>query len=230
MSGTDAIKPQLDKSNLLMGKLDSQGAHENYRFQQFVDAKIGEYRKEGKDPRMLLDPRDGNPEYLGRPDRLRPFQRTIEESMREFNKQLERKAPTAPPPPEKARQEKDGKKESIAEWIQRQFKRTGNAAEGSIPPAASEPAPVRAETGVAVEDYAFTKDVVNRLSGSHRIALSKYGSLYKDGKMSETELKQQLEITFEPYVKKAGQPDEFLSMKDFHRASMWRCRQFGRCG
>ncbi|MDQ6735827.1 MAG: hypothetical protein M3Z35_17225, partial [Nitrospirota bacterium] len=36
----------------------------------------------------------------------------------------------------------------------------------------------------------FTKDLVNRLSGSHRVALSKYGSLYKEGKMSDTELKQ----------------------------------------
>ena len=36
--------------------------------------------------------------------------------------------------------------------------------------------------------------------------------------MSDTELKQQLEITFEPYVKKKENPDGFLSMKDFNRA------------
>ena len=56
------------------------------------------------------------------------------------------------------------------------------------------------------------------MSGSHRIALAGWAKLYQQGKMQDDDLRRQLEITFEPYVKKAGQPDGFLSLKDFHRA------------
>ena len=36
--------------------------------------------------------------------------------------------------------------------------------------------------------------------------------------MNDEDLRRQLEITFEPYVKKKENPDGFLSLKEFHRA------------
>jgi lysozyme len=142
----DGIKPRIDKSNPLMGKMDPDGAHENYRFQQFVDTQIDAYRKEGKDPGVLLDPT--KPEYLGRPEIVNQFQKTIQQSMATFSQQMQRDVPKPPPTPEKARKEGEG----VADYIQRQwnklFERTGNA-EGSIPPAPAvepqAPAPPKAE-------------------------------------------------------------------------------------
>jgi hypothetical protein len=58
----------------------------------------------------------------------------------------------------------------------------------------------------------------NKMSGSHHIALAEWAKSYQQGKMKDEDLRRQLEITFEPYVKKPGQPDGFLSMKDFNRA------------
>ncbi len=36
--------------------------------------------------------------------------------------------------------------------------------------------------------------------------------------MSDDDLRRQLQIGLEPYVKKQANPDGFLSLKDFHRA------------
>ena len=142
----DAITPQIDKSNMLMGKIDTDGKHENFRFQQFVDEQVDAYRKEGKDPSVLLNPK--SPEYLGNPEIVKQYQKTIQQSMASFAEQLKRDVPKPPPTPEKARKEGEG----VADYIQRQwnklFERTGNA-EGSIPPAPAvepqAPAPPKAE-------------------------------------------------------------------------------------
>jgi lysozyme len=131
----DGMKPQIDKSNPLMGKLDQSGAAENYRFMQYVDTQIDEYREAGKDPRVLLDPT--KPEFLGRPEIIAGFQKSILESGAAFTRQ---NTPKAPPPPEEARKPK----ESFMDWLKREggalFERTGNV-EGSVPPAQAPAAP-----------------------------------------------------------------------------------------
>lgn len=73
------IKPLIDKSNPMLGRIDHDGPHNVYRFERAVSEKIAEYRKANKNPHDLFDP--SKPDYMGRPEALQPFQKTLQESM-----------------------------------------------------------------------------------------------------------------------------------------------------
>lgn len=90
----DSVKSAIGKPNPISGALDPVGSQNLYNFQQYVDAKIAQYRKAGKDPYELFRP--GSPEYLGSPSVLAPFQRTMEDSLNYMQQSLSRTGTTAP--------------------------------------------------------------------------------------------------------------------------------------
>lgn len=81
-----AVEPLIDKSNPLMGKIDQDGKLQAYAFQRFVDQKIAEMREAKKSPLDLFDP--SKPDYLGKPEILRQFQKPFEQSVRDMTGRL----------------------------------------------------------------------------------------------------------------------------------------------
>jgi hypothetical protein len=77
-----SVKPLLDKSNPLMGKIDQTGPQQVYKFTMDLRKKVDEYRKAGKDPRDLMDP--SKPEsYMGGPAALSRYQKPMQQSMQD---------------------------------------------------------------------------------------------------------------------------------------------------
>ncbi len=74
-----AVKSSITGSNPLMGKIDKDGDLNSYRLMVDLDTKIAEFKKAGKNPYDLLDP--SKPDYMGRPEALRPYQKTLQESI-----------------------------------------------------------------------------------------------------------------------------------------------------
>jgi hypothetical protein len=79
-----AVGPQLDTTTMF--KLDTTGAMNKYRFQKDADAAVEAYRKSGKNPYDLFDP--SKPDFLGRPDNVARYQKSMAESARDVNKRL----------------------------------------------------------------------------------------------------------------------------------------------
>jgi hypothetical protein len=88
-------KAQIDKSNPQMGKIDQTGSAKMYDFMTMVRDRVDEYKRQGKDPRVLLDPK--SPEFLGSPETLAPYQTTIQESIRTLSENLKRGRTEKPP-------------------------------------------------------------------------------------------------------------------------------------
>lgn len=110
----DNIKTQITKSNILMGKLDTDGDLQMLRYMQEVESRIEKARKAGKDEHELFNPK--SPEYVGAPGVLQDFQKTQAESLQSFSEKLRREKEKAGPlPPELLR--KEG--ESYADWLKR---------------------------------------------------------------------------------------------------------------
>ena len=203
----DAIKPSIDKSNPLMGKMDPSGAQWFYKYTSYVEKQVSAYRQEGKDPWELLDPTKST--YLGRPEVVQQFQPTIQDSMKAMSENLQRgNTPAAPPAPAKPRLPG----ETIQQWLNRK----GNVEAAPVPrmlepskpeTSALEPAPAE---GIPVADFAFTKGVVESMKGSHRIEIASWAKFYREGRMKDDELRRQLGRVFESYLN--GRP------KDLNRA------------
>lgn len=87
-----AVTPLIDKSNPLLGKVDESGKLQSYQFERMVDAKVSEYRKEGKNPFDLFDP--SKPDYLGKPEAIAPFKVPLSQSIQHAVENL-----TGAPPP-----------------------------------------------------------------------------------------------------------------------------------
>lgn len=77
----DSVKPLIDKSNPLMGKIDQSGHQQIYNFTIDLQKKVAEYRKAGKDPLSLMDPR--SPDYMGSPAALSAYQKPLQQSLRD---------------------------------------------------------------------------------------------------------------------------------------------------
>lgn len=96
------VGPTINKSNPLMGKLDSTGQMQEYEFGVYVDNEIERMRQEGKNPYDLFNP--VKPDYLGKPEVISGFQKTMQQSIDDFTSSLNRNpAVPTPPSPEKAR-------------------------------------------------------------------------------------------------------------------------------
>ena len=88
------IKPQIDQSNPLLGKIDQTGKEQMYRYMFDVRRKIEQYRESGKNPYDLFDP--SKPDYVGKPEAMKQYQTTINQSIQNFSQGM--RAPTNRPP------------------------------------------------------------------------------------------------------------------------------------
>lgn len=88
-----SVKPLIDKSNPLMGVIDESGAQQLYQFNFDMDRKIEQYRKEGKNPHDLFDP--SKPDFLGKPEAIAPYQKTLQQSLQDQVRSLTVPAPNA---------------------------------------------------------------------------------------------------------------------------------------
>lgn len=68
----------ITKSNPLSGDKDPVGDGRLFEYERYVDSRIDDYRKQGKDPNILFNPK--SPDFVGDPSILRQFQPTMEES------------------------------------------------------------------------------------------------------------------------------------------------------
>lgn len=112
-----AVEPIIDKSNPLMGKIDESGKMQNYAFQRFVDQKVDEYRKAGKNPADLFNP--AKPDYLGKPETVAPFQKPLQASMNDAVRNLTGGARPATPTPAAPAQPQRQKGETPADYLKR---------------------------------------------------------------------------------------------------------------
>lgn len=115
-----AVKPAIDKSNPLMGKIDQDGPLNMYRFETDVNRKIDDYRKAGKDPADLFDP--AKPDYLGKPAALAPYQKPLTETLRDQARRASgRTTPgtTSPPAPPVSAQSPRKPGETPDEYLKR---------------------------------------------------------------------------------------------------------------
>lgn len=78
----EGVKALIDKSNPLMGNIDQTGKLNFYQFQIDVERQMTQLRKEGKDPWTVFDP--ASPNYAARPERLAPFQKSLQQSATEM--------------------------------------------------------------------------------------------------------------------------------------------------
>ena len=90
-------KPMIDKSNPMMGKIDMTGGIKYYEYLSMVQDRVAEYKRDGKDPRTLLDPK--SPDFLGAPEIVNQYRPTLKESAEavaeDFKRGREAKPPTA---------------------------------------------------------------------------------------------------------------------------------------
>ncbi|MGD0106398.1 MAG: hypothetical protein ABSC06_20520 [Rhodopila sp.] len=92
-----AVKPSIEKSNPLMGQLDMTGGVNFLTLRNDVEKKIADYRRDNLNPYDLFDP--SKQDFVGKPDALLPYQKSIPESMAEIaNRMRAQQTPVAPPP------------------------------------------------------------------------------------------------------------------------------------
>lgn len=105
----------ITKSNMLLGKMDQQGDTKLGDFRAMVRQKIDQYQKEKKDPFDLFDP--SKPDFLGKPEILRPYQTSMQESMQNISNKIQNKNAALPLtlPPEQMK--KPG--ETYMQWKER---------------------------------------------------------------------------------------------------------------
>lgn len=89
-----AVKPMIDKSNPLMGKVDQDGPLNVYRLRMDIKRKVEEYRKAGKDWRDLFDP--SKPDFMGKPESIAPYQKPLSQSVSDTARRLTGGAVTPP--------------------------------------------------------------------------------------------------------------------------------------
>ncbi len=88
-----SVAPSIDKSNPLMGKLDQDGKINLDRMRWDLKNKIDQYQKAGKNPLDLMNPQ--HPDYMGSPDTLLKYQKSLQESIKDAASRL--RGPGAPP-------------------------------------------------------------------------------------------------------------------------------------
>jgi GH24 family phage-related lysozyme (muramidase) len=78
----EIIEHQVNVENLTQ----ANGKMKLLQFMRDADRKVEEYRKQGKDPRVLFDPGPSekpNPEYLGRPENTQRYVKSLQQGMRD---------------------------------------------------------------------------------------------------------------------------------------------------
>lgn len=75
--------PQIDRSGVLPGlPQDSKGKAKAYEYRRMVEDQAAAYRAANKNPDDLLNP--SKPDYLGKPETLKPYKRTFTEALADF--------------------------------------------------------------------------------------------------------------------------------------------------
>lgn len=107
----NVVKPQLVK-----GAFDpATGSSDMARYKKNMDDMIDAYRKEGKNPRELFNPK--SPDYLGNPDIINGFKTPLTQQVEEFTKRMtpqdvikepQTTQPQSAPPPANERARKPG--------------------------------------------------------------------------------------------------------------------------
>lgn len=103
----DAVAPLIAPKNAMGALVDNSMGMRVYEFEHDAQQAIARAKKEGKDPYALLDPK--SPDYLGTPERIKPYTKTF---MEQIDAALEQRglgatapapAPGAAPAPAKPR-------------------------------------------------------------------------------------------------------------------------------
>jgi hypothetical protein len=89
-----AVKPLIDKSNPLMGKIDESGELNLGRFMWDLDQKVKQAIEEKKDPTELLNPNT----YAQNPGLLAPYQKSLQQSLKDKTASLSGQGVAAPAP------------------------------------------------------------------------------------------------------------------------------------
>lgn len=76
-----AIKPQIDRSNPLQGKVFPLDTESFYRYETDLRRDMANARTRGQDQWDLIT--SGKPDYRGHPDALRPYQKPMQQTMEE---------------------------------------------------------------------------------------------------------------------------------------------------
>ena len=121
----EGVKAQIDKSNPLMGKVDYDGRQKFYEFSQHVQDRVAAMRREKKDPHLLFTP--SAPEYMGVPSVIAPYQKTLQESIRDMSQSLQEPPATLQASPKTAApsQLKQPMQRQPGETIDQYLKRRG---------------------------------------------------------------------------------------------------------
>jgi hypothetical protein len=81
------ITPQIDRSGVMPGlPNDAKGKANSYAFRRFVEDQVDAYRKDGKNPDDLINPKKSD--YLGAPEALKPYKRSISEALADFTNEM----------------------------------------------------------------------------------------------------------------------------------------------
>lgn len=88
------VEPSINRSNPMGGSISPVGMRNFYTFMRDTDTMIDAYRKAGKDPNELFDPR--NPQYLGRADVLSKYRPTQAQESAEMIDAIRTARPTGP--------------------------------------------------------------------------------------------------------------------------------------
>jgi hypothetical protein len=112
-----AVEPLIDNSNPIMGKIDASGKMQNFAFERYVDQKIDEYRAAKKSPFDLFDP--SKPDYLGKPEVIAPFQKSLKDSMAEMTRKMTGQGAPGPVMPAAAQIPKREPGETLDEFDKR---------------------------------------------------------------------------------------------------------------
>ena len=83
-----AATAAIDKSNPIRGITDPDAKLRAYAFERMVDAKMDAARAENKDPAVYITP--GTAEYLGKPEILAPYQKTMQQQIQDVRARMQR--------------------------------------------------------------------------------------------------------------------------------------------
>lgn len=88
----DSVKGQITDANPIQGKMDREGDQKFYEFSYDVDRQAAYLRtQKHEDPYTLFDP--SNPNYMGRPEALTRFQKSVNQSSQTITTNASRAGP-----------------------------------------------------------------------------------------------------------------------------------------
>lgn len=109
-------KTSITHSNLMLGKLDQDGDTKYGDYAYMVDRKIEQYRKGGKDPHELFNPK--SPDFVGSPEAMKPYLKSMQDTIKTITKKIQQDSTSKPDVLPEEQMRKPG--ESYGDWKARQ--------------------------------------------------------------------------------------------------------------